>query len=88
MHIKALLRKMHVQNRTQAAVWAVNNSKAAETRPSEQPSGLAGKQGLIELPNTAAILVGSPSASTREKSDRVLPSRLNGSAKDISGLNG
>jgi two-component system, NarL family, nitrate/nitrite response regulator NarL len=30
VHIKALLRKMQVQNRTQAAVWAVNKSKGAD----------------------------------------------------------
>jgi len=36
VHIKAILRKLHVRNRTQAAIWAVNRGLANE--PEESPS--------------------------------------------------
>jgi two-component system, NarL family, nitrate/nitrite response regulator NarL len=31
-HLKAILRKLHLRNRTQAALWAVNNGVAASSR--------------------------------------------------------
>jgi two-component system nitrate/nitrite response regulator NarL len=40
VHLKALLRKLRVQNRTQAAVWALNCGR----RPSDGPSAGAVKQ--------------------------------------------
>ena len=33
VHIKAILRKIRVQNRTQAAVWAMNNGPLALMTP-------------------------------------------------------
>jgi two-component system nitrate/nitrite response regulator NarL len=30
VHVKALLRKMRVANRTQAAIWALNTMRSAE----------------------------------------------------------
>lgn len=33
VHIKGLLRKLRVNNRTQAAVWGLNNAYATESRP-------------------------------------------------------
>ncbi|MFX6149192.1 LuxR C-terminal-related transcriptional regulator, partial [Acinetobacter baumannii] len=32
VHIKAILRKIHVQNRTQAAIWAVEHMDRAAAR--------------------------------------------------------
>jgi Bacterial regulatory proteins, luxR family len=31
-HLKAILRKLHLRNRTQAALWAINNGVAASSR--------------------------------------------------------
>jgi len=38
VHLKSLLRKIGCSNRTQAAIWAMNNGFAAE-RPAEKPTG-------------------------------------------------
>jgi two-component system nitrate/nitrite response regulator NarL len=38
VHLKALLRKVHVQNRTQAAVWALANGFAVYAPPPLEPS--------------------------------------------------
>jgi two-component system nitrate/nitrite response regulator NarL len=45
VHVKAILRKIRLSNRTQAAIWAMNNSTLvwsadAETRPGEALMGL------------------------------------------------
>jgi DNA-binding NarL/FixJ family response regulator len=40
VHVKAILRKIRVQNRTQAAIWAVNNgslTRTAHNAPRHQP---------------------------------------------------
>jgi two-component system nitrate/nitrite response regulator NarL len=36
VHMKAILRKVNAQNRTQAAIWAVNNINDLDTRPRKQ----------------------------------------------------
>jgi DNA-binding NarL/FixJ family response regulator len=37
VHIKAILRKIRVQNRTQAAIWGMNNGSLARTENNESP---------------------------------------------------
>jgi two-component system, NarL family, nitrate/nitrite response regulator NarL len=53
IHLKSILRKIHAQNRTQAAIWAIQNGLHA---PSESPRIL-----------TANILPGSPDLFVPEK---------------------
>jgi two-component system nitrate/nitrite response regulator NarL len=36
VHIKSVLRKINVRNRTQAAVWAMNNRPSAQKRPNHE----------------------------------------------------
>jgi two-component system nitrate/nitrite response regulator NarL len=38
VHVKAILRKIRVSNRTQAAIWAVNNSSLVWSTSAESPS--------------------------------------------------
>jgi len=47
VHVKAILRKIRVQNRTQAAVWAINNSSlfTAISKCSDDLLGIAGPLG-------------------------------------------
>jgi two-component system nitrate/nitrite response regulator NarL len=91
VHIKALLRKMQVQNRTQAAVLAVNKLKEADSRLPTKPSEslftvVPGKENLHESHDTVAIFVNSRCANARGKLDQVVPPCLDGSAKDMSEL--
>ncbi|MDB5657110.1 MAG: transcriptional regulator [Tardiphaga sp.] len=47
VHVKAILRKIRVQNRTQAAIWGLNNgplSRPAEDDPSRPPEAFSGRQ--------------------------------------------
>jgi hypothetical protein len=37
VHIKAILRKIRVQNRTQAAIWGMNNGSLARTANNKSP---------------------------------------------------
>jgi len=41
VHVKAILRKVHVQNRTQAAVWGMNNESLTGRANSSSPSSTA-----------------------------------------------
>jgi two-component system nitrate/nitrite response regulator NarL len=38
VHTKAILRKLHLQNRTQAAIWARNNAKEGDWTQSGRSS--------------------------------------------------
>ena len=38
VHVKAILRKIRVQNRTQAAIWAMNHGALARAELSNAPS--------------------------------------------------
>lgn len=47
VHVKAILRKIGVQNRTQAAIWGLNNgpqSRLAEDDPLHSPKAFSGRQ--------------------------------------------
>ena len=37
VHVKAILRKIRVQNRTQAAIWAMNNESLGQTANTDSP---------------------------------------------------
>ena len=41
VHLKTLLRKVDVNNRTQAAIWAMNNGFSAEGAPIRGPHAVA-----------------------------------------------
>jgi two-component system, NarL family, nitrate/nitrite response regulator NarL len=38
VHLKAILRKIRVHNRTQAAIWAMNNGSSIWTKDTELPA--------------------------------------------------
>ncbi|HEY4134347.1 MAG TPA: response regulator transcription factor [Alphaproteobacteria bacterium] len=54
MHLKAILRKINVRNRTQAAVWAVK--QGLEKIPAEVERRIAGKQAVSMLLTTLTSL--------------------------------
>lgn len=56
VHIKGLLRKLHVSNRTQAAVWAINNSLLSEIDLGEQAADDADAR-LSSAPDSALATV-------------------------------
>ena len=43
VHVKAILRKIRVQNRTQAAIWGANNRSLARTASNSSPPATASK---------------------------------------------
>jgi hypothetical protein len=49
VHVKAILRKIRVQNRTQAAIWGMNNGSL--TRPANDSSPLSNCVVSQRLPN-------------------------------------
>jgi two-component system nitrate/nitrite response regulator NarL len=57
VHIKAILRKIRVQNRTQAAIWGINNRLLAQPIGKRPPqlSSDANKQSIREIPDLKRI---------------------------------
>ena len=57
VHVKAILRKIRVHNRTQAAVWAVNNNSfaPADGKCSDILLGIAGPLGPLEEPDPVPL---------------------------------
>ncbi|MCJ2104610.1 response regulator transcription factor [Methylobacterium sp. E-041] len=58
VHVKAILRKTHVQNRTQAAIWALNH--LADCEPSDLEGAANGSHGQVApvlLPGDGSIRV-------------------------------
>jgi two-component system, NarL family, nitrate/nitrite response regulator NarL len=52
VHVKAILRKIRVSNRTQAAIWAVNNSSLVWSATAESPSGGDDGRAAVETRET------------------------------------
>jgi two-component system nitrate/nitrite response regulator NarL len=52
VHVKAILRKIRVQNRTQAAIWGANNRSLARTANNSSPPATVSKL----LPKPAAVI--------------------------------
>ena len=50
VHIKAILRKIQVQNRTQAAIWGVNHASLAEASDTSLVPSNAGASGELPVP--------------------------------------
>lgn len=50
VHVKAILRKLRVQNRTQAAIWGMNNGSLAEPANSNSPSSAGDSSGRLSKP--------------------------------------
>ena len=65
VHVKAILRKIRVQNRTQAAIWAINNGS--------QPT-LESAKCALSLPTTDKPLVNHVKAITEVRPLEALPS--------------
>ena len=99
VHVKAILRKIRVQNRTQAAIWAMNNGSLTQStnNGSLLPAGDFDKQ----LPKSVVAVseVGRLGASTpREEAshetgggnvthiDRLIRKSINGTARDAGRL--
>ncbi|NOJ43315.1 LuxR C-terminal-related transcriptional regulator [Bradyrhizobium australiense] len=55
VHVKAILRKIRVQNRTQAAIWAINNGWL--TRSTDRCSPPANSEVGKQLPNPGGVVV-------------------------------
>lgn len=85
VHIKAILRKIRVQNRTQAAIWGMNNRLLARLPNDElappksnegtRPTNAVGE--IRELPRITAPTALDPNGHTSHQFD---PSRANGRA--------
>ena len=41
VHVKAILRKIRVQNRTQAAIWGINNGSHTQPEIGEMPPSIS-----------------------------------------------
>jgi two-component system nitrate/nitrite response regulator NarL len=54
VHVKAILRKIRVQNRTQAAIWGMNNGSL--TRSANDSSPPSNSDGSKRLPNPVAAI--------------------------------
>lgn len=50
VHVKAILRKLRVQNRTQAAIWGMNNGSLAEPANSNSPPLVGDSNGRLSNP--------------------------------------
>lgn len=50
VHVKAILRKIRVHNRTQAAIWGMNNGSLAPTRNTESPLLASGQTKRVSPP--------------------------------------
>jgi len=61
VHVKAILRKVRVQNRTQAVVWAMNNGSFVSMNERHRP--LLNGNGKLELARTAPDEASSRAAS-------------------------
>jgi len=72
VHIKAILRKIHVQNRTQAAIWGVNHTFLAQSPDISLAPSSAGASG--ELPILAAAANGK--SELKVSNDRRHPIRI------------
>jgi DNA-binding NarL/FixJ family response regulator len=58
VHIKAILRKIRVQNRTQAAIWGINNrslAKQSGNRPAPPNAGEAPPNAVRDIPDIMRI---------------------------------
>jgi two-component system nitrate/nitrite response regulator NarL len=50
VHVKAILRKLRVQNRTQAAIWGMNNGSLTEPANSNSPPSASDSNGRLSNP--------------------------------------
>jgi two-component system nitrate/nitrite response regulator NarL len=50
VHVKAILRKLRVQNRTQAAIWGMNNGSLVEPANSNSPPSAGDSNGRLSNP--------------------------------------
>jgi two-component system nitrate/nitrite response regulator NarL len=86
VHVKAILRKIRVQNRTQAAIWGANNRSLTETVSNSSP--LAGKRlakpvaGISEIKQIEASespgLIGEASHVDASRIDDLIREGING----------
>jgi two-component system nitrate/nitrite response regulator NarL len=65
VHVKAILRKIRVHNRTQAAIWAMNNGVSLWSGPPAPPTIVDVSSSPVLAPDSATEQVQSPSAQPR-----------------------
>ena len=81
VHVKTILRKVHARNRTQAAMWAMNNNQTAA--PAIGPLAHA----LPLLPSGSVVMDVTPAPNGEDTRGRLhgaelhLPSMTNGAAR-------
>jgi two-component system, NarL family, nitrate/nitrite response regulator NarL len=63
VHVKAILRKIRVQNRTQAAIWGMNHASLVRAAPSREPSAFDAEGDREDLRNVAVLGSTGPSSS-------------------------
>jgi len=64
VHVKAILRKIRVQNRTQAAIWAMNNGSLTQSTPTSSLLSTGDLSKQLPKPVVAASEVGQIDVST------------------------
>jgi two-component system, NarL family, nitrate/nitrite response regulator NarL len=84
VHVKAILRKIRVQNRTQAAIWAMNNGPLTHSKDTSSPPALseAGKrppspgEAIAEAPAQLCVVTRDAQVSKQAQIPDVQPSQI------------
>jgi DNA-binding NarL/FixJ family response regulator len=60
VHVKAILRKIRVQNRTQAAIWGMNNGSQVQLESGDHPLSISSiSKSLVDHANTVSVAKGA-----------------------------
>lgn len=91
VHVKAILRKLRVQNRTQAAIWGMNNGSLAEPANSNSPPLAGDSNGRLSNPvamisDIKTIEAPVPLGAVNHEPNHVEVSRIDGLIRK--GING
>lgn len=89
VHVKAILRKIRVQNRTQAAIWAMNNGPQTHSKDTSSPPAIseAGKrppspgEAIAEAPAQLCVVTRDTNqVEIAHIDDHLIHNRVNGTA--------
>jgi two-component system nitrate/nitrite response regulator NarL len=88
VHVKAILRKIRVQNRTQAAIWAMNNDPLTHSKDTSSPPAIseAGKrppspgEAIAEAPAQLCVVTRDTQVEMARIDDHLIHNRVNGRA--------
>jgi two-component system, NarL family, nitrate/nitrite response regulator NarL len=73
VHLKGILKKINVRNRTQAVIWAMVNGVSTNVTPSEAPAGaIVARSNAVSPTHPSLPRVGLPEAVAGKSSLRVL----------------